>query len=123
MKSLVWHPATRLTLDFSQVDFGGPEQEAVMADWLARCEANLQPLTRKGDFECVQHRDHENPWLELRKLPGQIIAAHWKGSGLLATRLSTASAPSTSGRLSTFGRPARRPASGSRWRGSCPPPR
>ena len=82
MKSLVWHPATRLTLDFSKVDFGGPEQEAVIADWLARREANLRPLARKGDFVCVQHRDHENPSLELRKVHGQIIAAHWKGSML-----------------------------------------
>jgi hypothetical protein len=82
MKSLVEHPATGLILDFSKVDFGGPGQEAVIADWLARREANLRPLTRKGDFVCVQHRDHENPWLELRRLPGQLIAAHWKGSAL-----------------------------------------
>ncbi|HEV8648961.1 MAG TPA: hypothetical protein VG276_06030 [Actinomycetes bacterium] len=82
MKSLVEHPATGLILDFSQVDFGGPEQEEVIANWQARREANLRPLTFKGDFLCSQHRDHENPWLELRQLPGQIIAAHWKGSAL-----------------------------------------
>lgn len=82
MKSLVEHPATGLILDFSQVDFGGSKQEEVIAAWLARREANLKPLTRKGEFLCVQHRDYENPSLELRKLPGQIIAAYWKGSAL-----------------------------------------
>jgi hypothetical protein len=82
MKSLVEHPTTGLTLDFSQVDFGGPGQEEIIVAWLARREANVKPLTRKGEFLCAQHRDYENPWLELRKLPGQLIAAHWKGSAL-----------------------------------------
>jgi hypothetical protein len=39
-------------------------------------------LTNPGEFICRRHRHHERPSLYLRKDHGQLIAAHWPGSGL-----------------------------------------
>jgi hypothetical protein len=82
MRSLVIHPRSGLTLDFEAPDFGGPDQDAVVADWLARRAAGRTPLTVEGEFVCYLHRNYERPALYLRKDHGQIIAAHWPGSSL-----------------------------------------
>jgi hypothetical protein len=83
MRSLVIHPATGLVLDFEAEDFGGADQEAIIADWLARRAAGRSGrLVDPGEFICYRHRNHEHPDLYLAKRYGQIIAAHWQGSGL-----------------------------------------
>lgn len=81
MRSLVIH-RSGLVLDFEAADFGGPDQEAVIADWLARRDAGVTPLTVNGEFICHHHRYHERPSLYLAKRHGQIVAAHREGSGL-----------------------------------------
>jgi hypothetical protein len=85
VKDLVYHPRSGVLLDFAEEDFGGVEQDAVIADWLARRAAGTTPLTVEGEFICRQHRNHERPSLYMRKDREQIIAAHWPGSGLEGT--------------------------------------
>jgi hypothetical protein len=82
MRSLVIHPASGLVLNFEAVDFGGPNQDAIVADWLARRAAGRTPLTAEGEFVCHRHQHHQRPSLYLRADHGQIIAAHWPGSEL-----------------------------------------
>jgi hypothetical protein len=83
MRSLVLHPATGLLLDFEAEDFGGPDQEAIIADWLDRRTAGRSGrLVDPGELICYQHRNYQYPDLYLRKDHGQIIAAHWPNSGL-----------------------------------------
>lgn len=82
MRSLVVHPQSGLILDFEAADFGGIDQDAVIAEWLARRATGRVPLTVEGEFICHRHRDRERPALYLRKDQGQVIAAHWPGSSL-----------------------------------------
>jgi len=72
-----------LTLDFGDVDFGGSEQAAIIADWQARRAVGRRTLADEGEFICHLHRDHERPSLYLRQdKGGQIVAAHWPGAEL-----------------------------------------
>jgi hypothetical protein len=56
MKNLVDHPQSGLALDFGEVDFGGREQAAIIADWQARCAAGRRILADEGEFICQLHR-------------------------------------------------------------------
>jgi hypothetical protein len=78
MRSLVLHPATGLVLDFEAEDFGGPDQEAIITDWLTRrttgrsgrlvdpgeCIADAGGLTRDltGLTPAQQQTALELPW-------------------------------------------------------------
>lgn len=51
VKSLVYHPASDLMLDFEAADFGGAAQDAIIADWLERRAAGRYPLTVEGRWK------------------------------------------------------------------------
>jgi hypothetical protein len=85
MRDLVEHPSTGLTIDFSQADFGGPAQAAVVDEWRARRAAGRSGrLSDPGEFFCHLHRDHEHRFMYLRmdEDTGQVAAVHWPYSGL-----------------------------------------
>lgn len=82
MRDLVLHPRSGLLLDFAEENFGGDEQQAIIADWYERRQAGRKPLVDEGEFICHVHRNRDRPWLYLRQRDGLLIAAHWRNTGL-----------------------------------------
>jgi hypothetical protein len=84
LRDLIEHPNSGLLLDFGCADFGGPQQAALVGDWLVR-----RHVRGPGEFICHLHRDHERPGLYLQQRGTQLIAAHWPGTALANTHRIT----------------------------------
>jgi len=69
-------------LDFADPDFGGAEQQAIIAEWHERRRAGRKPLVDEGEFICDFHRNRERSSLFLQLRGPLLIAAHWHNSGL-----------------------------------------
>jgi len=78
VRDLVLHQPSGLVLDFAEDDFGSAEHAAIIQAWRDR---GHKPQF-KGEFICLLHRNHKEPWLYLRQQDGLLIAAHYPGSGL-----------------------------------------
>jgi hypothetical protein len=60
MRDLVLHSRSGLLLDFAEDDFGGEEQQAIIADWHERRRAGRKPLVDEGEFICHVHRNQSD---------------------------------------------------------------